>query len=192
MNHIADRFTATLDANVLYPFLVRDVLLCFAEAGLYRPVWSRDIQNEWSSSLIEKKPERKQQILRTVELMEQGFPEAMIGGYEDLLPGLVLPDPNDRHVLAVAIVSGSSVIVAENSKHFPRETLAKFRIEPRTADEFIVETFELYKSPALERLRLMREGYNRPSMTAEEFLVSLTAAGLVSLAAELKEHLTSL
>lgn len=31
---LADRFTAVLDANVLYPFLVRDALLSFAHKGL--------------------------------------------------------------------------------------------------------------------------------------------------------------
>ena len=40
MRHVSDRFTALLDANVLYPFLIRDVLLSLAEAGLYRPLWT--------------------------------------------------------------------------------------------------------------------------------------------------------
>lgn len=57
MRHVADRFTVILDANVLYPFLVRDVLLSLAAAGLYRPRWSRDIMDEWSSKLIETHPD---------------------------------------------------------------------------------------------------------------------------------------
>jgi hypothetical protein len=55
---IPDRVSALLDANVLYPFLVRDVLLSLADAGLYRPLWTDKINDEWSSHLIEQSPEK--------------------------------------------------------------------------------------------------------------------------------------
>lgn len=188
MRHIADRFTATLDANVLYPFLIRDVLLSLAEAGLYRPVWSSQIQDEWSSHLIKDKPGSEQRIRRTMQLMDEAFPEAIVEGYENLIDSLTLPDANDRHVLAVAIRSGSSVIVTQNLKHFPAGTLAQYDIEAHTADEFILNTVQLYPVDAVETLRIMREGYDNPPMTADEFLVALVAAGLVSTAAELKPY----
>src|SRR5665213_919654 len=98
MRHIADHFTATLDANVLYPFLIRDVLLSLADAGLFRPIWSADIQAEWSSHLIAAKPDKETAILRTVAVMNDAFPEAVTDGYQSLIPGLDLSDPNDRHV----------------------------------------------------------------------------------------------
>ncbi len=113
MRHVADRFTAMLDANVLYPFLVRDVLLSLAEAGLYRPVWTAEINAEWSENLIAGKPEREAAIKATIEAMNEAFPEAVTTGYEDLIPSLTLPDNDDRHVLAAAIRSGASVIVTE-------------------------------------------------------------------------------
>ena len=40
-------------------------------------------------------------------------------GYEDLIPGLQLPDPNDRHVLAAAIRGHADVIVTMNLRDFP-------------------------------------------------------------------------
>ena len=52
MNDAAERFVAVLDANVLYPFGVRDALLRFAEAGLYRAHWSAEILNEWTQNLL--------------------------------------------------------------------------------------------------------------------------------------------
>ena len=62
MSNIADRFVVILDANVLYPFWVRDVLLRFAEAGLYRARWSQEILDEWTSSLLNKKPNLEKSI----------------------------------------------------------------------------------------------------------------------------------
>jgi len=93
MSHVADRFTALLDANVLYPFWVRDVLLSFAEAGLYRPRWSARIHAEWSQSLLKARPHLAESIARTIRLMDGAFPEAMVEGYETLMEGLPLPDP---------------------------------------------------------------------------------------------------
>lgn len=36
--------------------------------------------------------------------MQEAFLEALVTGYEPLIEALVLPDPNDRHVLAAANV----------------------------------------------------------------------------------------
>ena len=107
MRRVADRFVVLLDANVLYSFRVRDVLLRFAEAGLYRARWSRQIIEEWTKNLIRNKPHLKESVQSQVHAMERAFPEAIVEGYEDLIPTIVLPDKNDRHVLAAAIRSGA-------------------------------------------------------------------------------------
>lgn len=192
MRHIADRFTVILDASVLYPFLIRDVLLCLAEAGLYRPRWSLEIMNEWSSRLIEAKPEKKDRILRTADLMTGAFPEALVGGYQDLVSSLNLPDPNDRHVLAAAIKTGASVIVTENMKDFPAMALAQYDIEARTADEFAVEIFQLYGTDAVTAMRTMRRQYENPSKSPDDLIIALIGSGLVNFAGELGPHRDSL
>jgi hypothetical protein len=45
--------------------------------------------------------------------------DALVTGYEDLIPGLHLPDPNDRHVLAAAIRGQADVIVTMNLRDLP-------------------------------------------------------------------------
>lgn len=192
MRHVADRFVVILDANVLYPFLVRDVLLSLAAAGLYRPRWSPDIMNEWSSKLIEARPELRDQIPETMATMKQAFPEAMVVGYEDLVLSLHLPDENDRHVLAAAIKVGASVIVTENTKDFPSAVLDKYDIETRTADEFSVDTFQLYESDAVGAMRDMRKRHKKPTKTPDELIVSLVACGLIDFANSLTTHKKSL
>lgn len=188
MRHIADRFPVMLDANVLYPLVIRDVLLTFAEAGFYRPLWSDEIMMEWSSHLKAKYPGKEDRIDRTIALMREAFPEAAVSAYSDLIPSLLLPDENDRHVLAAAIAGGAAVIVTENDKDFPKDVLAKYGLERRTPDEFLLEIFQLYPSDALAVLKRTRLGYTRPPMTAAEFVKTLLSKGLASLAAELKQH----
>ena len=51
------------------------------------------------------------QLERTRALMDQHADDALVTGYDDLIPGLQLPDPDDRHVLAAAIRSRADVIV---------------------------------------------------------------------------------
>ena len=190
-HHVADRFTAVLDANVLYPFLVRDVLLSFAWAGLYRPIWTDRINDEWSRNLIAKKPDRAEKIKETVEVMNEAFPEANIEGYETIIESLALPDPDDRHVLAAAIKGHAGIIVTNNTKHFPAATLDGFDVEVSTADEFIVNTFQLYPMDAVAAIRAMRARYASPALSADELKLRIIAAGLVLLAAELDPHLSS-
>lgn len=45
--------------------------------------------------------------------MDAHVRDALVSGYEDLMPAIQLPDPNDRHVVAAAIVSRPVV----SSKH---------------------------------------------------------------------------
>jgi len=52
-----DNIIAILDANVLYPFLIRDLLLSLAQQYLYQPKWSDEIEKEWSSHLIQDRPD---------------------------------------------------------------------------------------------------------------------------------------
>lgn len=44
---------------------------------------------------------------------------AKVSGYEELIEALVLPDPDDRHVLAAAIKAGANAIVTFTKKISP-------------------------------------------------------------------------
>ena len=190
--HVSDRFVAVLDANVLYPFLVRDILLSFAHAGLYRARWSQRIMDEWTSHLLARKPDKATAIRRTAQVMIDEFPEAVVDGYDDLVSGLTLPDPDDRHVLAAAIKVGAHCIVTENTRDFPQSVAGTYDIEVLTADQFVLSTIELYESEAIDALRAMRQRYRNPSHTVETLHVGLIKAGLVRTAAELTPHIDRL
>ena len=52
----SSRYTAILDANVLYPNLLGDLLLSLAAAGLYHARWSAQINEEWTRNLVANVP----------------------------------------------------------------------------------------------------------------------------------------
>ena len=82
--------------------------------------------------------------------------------------------------------------MTENTKDFPAKTLSKYDIETRTADEFAVDTFELYVTDAVAAMRSMRSRDNKPAVTADELIVSLVGCGLVDFANALAPHKGSL
>lgn len=189
MRCIADRFVVVLDANVLYPFRVRDTLLRFAEAGLFRARWSPTIQDEWTSNLLHHKPQLQASVEAQVTVMNSAFPEACVCGGEELAASLDLPDPNDRHVLATAIRAGAEHIVTENLRDFPGECLAPYGITAVSADDFLASTFELYPAEALAAMRAMRREYHKPPFSPGKFIFDLQAKGLPKLASMLKENI---
>lgn len=188
MRHIANPFSAVLDANVLYPFLTRDILLSLAAAGLYRPIWTAEIMDEWQRHLVANKPGKKEAIARTAATMTKAFPEALVTGHDTLIPSLELPDPNDRHVLAAALLSGAGVIVTENLKDFPADKLSPYAIEAVSADSFCLSTIQLQFDDAISALRTMRLRYHAPPCSPDELIVAMLQRGLTLTAAELQPH----
>jgi len=188
LKHVADRFVVILDANVLFPFRKRDVLLRFYHAGLFRARWTEQILDEWTRNLLEQKPHLEESIRSQQRAMHEHFAEAIVTGHEPLVPALNLPDPDDRHVLAAAIQCGAQHIVTENLTDFPADILEQFEIEAIDADEFLSRTFDLYPSEALAVLRTLRKHYNNPPFSPPEFILDLTAKGLPKLAARARQH----
>src|ERR1043165_3886200 len=97
-------FAVVYDACVLYPAPLRDLLLRLANTGVVRARWSATILDECFRNILKNRPALNPGPLqRTRELMIRAVPDCMVTGFEQLIDGLVLPDVNDRHVLAAAI-----------------------------------------------------------------------------------------
>ena len=96
-------FTAFYDASVLYGSALRNFLMHLALTGLFRARWSAGVHEEWMTALLRNRPDlSREKLERTRMLMDKHAEDALVTGYEDLIEGLHLPDPNDRHVLAVS------------------------------------------------------------------------------------------
>src|SRR5690606_12636488 len=132
------RFTAVLDTNVIYPVIIRDLLLWFAHYDLYTPKWSAHIFDEWKQVMM-RKGVSEEEASRRVHAPNLAFPDAFVLNYEEIIPNLTLPDPNDRHVLAAAIKANANLIVSNNIKDFPEEYLNAFGLTIKTADDFLTD-----------------------------------------------------
>lgn len=84
----------------------------------------------------------KEQIARTVALMNQAVPGRLVERYEELIDSLELPDPQDRHVLADAIKCQADVIVTNNLKDFRKDVLGRFGLEAQSPDIFLGHLFD--------------------------------------------------
>lgn len=169
------RFTAVLDACVLYPAPIRDLLLSLARDGLYHARWSKRIEDEWVRSLLRQRPELDSaRLRRTCEQMVKAVPDSLVEGWEAMEPNLAgLPDPDDRHVLAAAICGHADAIVTFNLKDFPAEALLPFGIEAQHPDEFLLNQLELEPIAALKSIKAMRARLRTPPVSAESLATTL-------------------
>lgn len=189
MSFVANPFVVILDANVLFPFRIRDVLFTFAQEGLFRAYLTDDIIDEWARSLIALKPHLSASVRQQETAIRSAFEEYFVTGHRPLVAGLSLPDPDDRHVLAAAIRCSAQVIVTENHRDFPSSVLDDYGIETLSADDFLANTFDLFPSGGTRALRNVRKRYRKPSMSQSEFLFDLTKNGLSKLAAAARAHI---
>jgi len=185
-------FTAFYDANVLYGSTLRNFLMHLALTGLCRAKWSLAVHEEWMKALLRNRPDlTREKLERTRTLMDKHAEDALVTGYEDLIEGLCLPDPDDRHVLAAAIRGRADVIVTQNIRDFPVEVLEPFGIEAQHPDEFIVHLLDLSPGLVLVAAQRHRQSLKNPAKTIEEYLEMLEREGLAQTVAALRDYMVT-
>ncbi|UFS65248.1 PIN domain-containing protein [Paracoccus denitrificans] len=127
---------AVLDACVLFPTVLREILIDTAAAGLFQPVWSRRILDEWRHAATRQGAAAGVEIA----LLESRFPQALAAPGQGA-SGLDLPDPADRHVVECALAAGAEAIVTANLRDFPRGTLASVGLRAIHPDEFLRDLY---------------------------------------------------
>jgi hypothetical protein len=183
-------FTAFYDANVLYSSELRNLLMHLALTGLFRAKWSAAVQEEWICALLRRRPDlSREKLERTRRLMDEHAVDCLVTGYQDLVEGLTLPDPGDRHVLAAAIRGRADLIVTVNLRDFPADILAPFGIEAQHPDEFILHLLDLSPGLMVAAARDHRDSLRNPPKTIEEYLTSLEAQGLTQTVSVLREYM---
>jgi len=180
---------AVLDACVLYPPALRDLLMWLAVVMAYEPRWTEEIHAEWMHNVLEDRPDvTPAQLERTRRLMDQINPKCLVNGYERHLSALTLPDEDDRHVLAAAIEAGASVIVTFNLSDFPKQALTPYSVRALAPDVFLETLFTQNQARFLRGIRQHRTSLKNPPKTVEEYLSGLKAQGLTRLAQRLEAH----
>jgi len=140
---------AFLDACVLYPPLVRGLLIGAAEAGFFTPLWSARVLAEWRISIARKKGLQDEDAAVAAQAaLAARFPSAEITTDAEVEAMIHLPDPADAHVLAGAVAGEADVIITFNLRDFPRRVLAGHGVGARHPDGLLWE----FWSSAPERM----------------------------------------
>ncbi len=186
-----NRYTALLDANVLYSVAISDALMEVAATGVYAAKWSQKIDEEWVRNLAKNKDRPEYDFHTRRDLMHEACPdwEVTEDGWKTIEPCLQLPDPNDRHVLAAAIAGHADSIVTINMKDFPDSVLDPLGITVLHPDEFLLQQLELEPLVVLPAFKAMRARLKNPAYTPEKFVDVMERNGLIQTAAFLGQAL---
>jgi hypothetical protein len=132
---------------------------------------------------------RASQFVDRFDEMNQAFEDAMVVGWERLEQQLVLPDPNDRHVLAAAIRGSAGIIVTNNTGDFPKEVLGQFDIEVTDADQFLLDQLDLAPQIIARVIEEQALDTRKPRLSPQDLLNRLHRAGVPNFVAEVRRLL---
>ncbi|MCJ2126597.1 PIN domain-containing protein [Methylobacterium sp. J-077] len=172
-------FTAFFDANVFFGARLRSLVMEVAQSGVFRARWSPEVHDEWIRSVLGRRADlRREQIEPIRTMMDIAVPDALISGYAGLIPALTLPDPDDRHILAAAIVGRADVIVTFNEKDFPPDALAPYGIHTRHPDAFFSEAEGVEPGVLTDAAARDLAHYKRPPLSPKQYTDDLRKAGV--------------
>ncbi len=172
---------------MLYPALLRNVLMHLALADLFRARWSDRVQEEWIVALLKVRPGlTRERLARVRTLMAAHVDDALVSGYEHLIEQFTLPDPDDRHVLAAAIHGSATVIVTANLRDFPPSVLTGHGVAAQHPDAFLLDRFVSNPGEVLGALRTLRLDLKNPPRTVVELLSLMERQNLAASAAALR------
>lgn len=80
------------------------------------------------------------------------------------------------------------MIVTNNLKDFPRDRLAQWDIEPKSADEFVSDQVDLNAKVVWSCVQQIADTWRNPPGTTDDVLRSLERSGLLRSVAELQSH----
>lgn len=128
-----------LDTCVLYPTVMREVLLGAAALGHFTPLWSARILEEWARAARKLGPDGEAQARAEIALLRAGWPNAELPAAPGLEARLWLPDAADLHVLAVAVSGSADAIMTVNRQDFPKHILAEEGLQRIEPDGFLYD-----------------------------------------------------
>lgn len=165
-----------LDACVLYPPSLRDLLLTLGALDVIEVRWSEEILDEVTRNVVADHPDidRDRFEQHTIAAMHRHFPEALVVVDADVISALD-NDPKDRHVAAVAITAGAEAIVTFNIKDFGGDRLPTAGVKVLTPGALVDSLLEEIPEAVPMALSTIANRLRRPELSPSD-LAHLLAA----------------
>jgi len=179
-----------LDANLLYPFQLRNLMVQFGVDSIIEPRWTTRINEEWINNLTAAGRVPMDRLLLTLRLMNAALPGAEVRGWEARMEGLTLPDPNDCHVLAAALAAGAETILTMNLRHFPASALAPHGVVAVHPDGFLCRLHDADSELLRASTEAAHANLSRTAPSFSDYLDTLERQGLPQLAQRLRPNAT--
>jgi predicted nucleic acid-binding protein len=167
-----------LDACVLYPTVLREILLGVARRGLFTPLWSERILEEWARAARKIGPTGEAQARAEIALLRLHWPEASVTPRAGDEARLWLPDPADVHVLAAAIAGSADILLTFNASDFPQQTMAEEGLQRQGPDAFLLTLWQAAPEAVRDSVETVRAEAARLSGEAFETRALLKRARL--------------
>jgi hypothetical protein len=137
-----------LDACVLMSTLQRQLLLRVADQGVFQPIWTERIGEEWrrNAARLWQMPPAK--LAAQWDAMNQRFPDAMEAGTDPYEVGLRYSDPKDFHVIAAGLARRARCslqrppavqVMTWNLKDFDRSELRRQGLDVHSPDQLLAD-----------------------------------------------------
>jgi len=181
---------AFCDANVLYPSLLRDLLIRLDIEGLCRLYWSDEVNEEWIHALVRDRGLPRSPLDKTRQLMDTAVPHARVTGFQHLIPRLTLPDPDDRHVLAAALHSGAPYLITFNLGDFPVSAVPGTALTVVHPDAWLAPVLAQDLQANCRVLRRLVAPLRNPPLTIRDVAMTLIQLQLPQSAAVLRAMLS--
>lgn len=153
-------------------------MLSLAQTGLFRARWSEHVHTEWMNAVVKRRQDLTLDDLNpTRRAMDRSVLDCLVTGYESFIETFDLPDPEDRHILAAAMVARANVIVTFNQQDFPEKVLSPLGIHTRHPDDFILDVEGIDSGAFVSAMRWDLNHYRKPPISFEDYVQQLRDAG---------------
>jgi len=149
------------------------------------PRWTARIHEEWIGNLVAAGRAPLDRLQRTRDLMDRALPSAEVRGWEQHMEGLVLPDADDRHVVAAALAAGAGTILTMNLRDFPASALAARGVRAVHADGFLCEPHDADPELLRASTEAAHANLSRTTPSLLDYLHALERQGLSAFAQRL-------
>lgn len=179
-------FRVLYDANAVFGALQRSILVRVGVAQAkfnLRVLLTDRILEEMVTAVRRKYPDFSGAQGKSLVLaIKEAIPDCLVTGYDYAIEGVVIDDPDDRHVVAAALHSSSQLIITDDIAFTPA-ALEPHSLEAQSPDDFLTDLFDL--DPAAVR-QIVNDEAGERGYDTEDMVDLLEERGLMRLAEHLR------